>query len=68
MENGLSLCDAKICRLCGENNAIGSELFNENDAEMSLRLTGLINHYLPVKVSPMEFVIELWVKFLFFVR
>ncbi|XP_055694741.1 zinc finger protein 568-like [Lutzomyia longipalpis] len=45
------LYDSKICRLCGENNAIGYELFGQGDAQISSRVSGLINHYLPVKVK-----------------
>lgn len=48
MEVGTLLCDAFLCRLCGEENKNGTNLyeFEENKQDLSQ----LINKYLPLKV------------------
>ncbi|XP_059609022.1 zinc finger protein ZFP2-like [Phlebotomus argentipes] len=51
MEGSELLCDARICRLCGESNSSGYQLFDPKDDQASSRLSNLINQYLPVKVK-----------------
>lgn len=48
MEDGTLLCDTFLCRLCGEENKNGSNLYEleENKQELSQ----LVNKYLPLKV------------------
>lgn len=45
----LLLYNSTFCRLCGEENSNGSNLFisNKNDAD----IVSMINHYLPIKVN-----------------
>ncbi|GJQ80881.1 hypothetical protein Trydic_g14139 [Trypoxylus dichotomus] len=49
MEDGTLLCDAFLCRLCGEENKNGTNLYvlEENKQDLSQ----LINKYLPLRVE-----------------
>lgn len=49
MEERVLLVDSIICRLCGEENINGTQLFNNDENEPDLSTT--INRYLPIKVT-----------------
>lgn len=44
-----TLYNSQICRLCGEENTNGTNLYGNEDDEIDISL--LINRYLPIKVS-----------------
>lgn len=43
------LYNSQICRLCGEENLNGTNLYGNEDDEIDISL--LINRYLPIKVN-----------------
>lgn len=44
-----TLYNSQICRLCGEENTNGTNLYGNEDDEIDISL--LINRYLPIKVQ-----------------